>query len=288
MLGSAIYRSLASTKAFEIVGLGRQPQSAHTGLYTYLAGDLRDDDFMAELAEITPVQWIIHCAAFVDLKYCQENFEATNKLHAIATAALSQLFPAATFVYISTDSVFDGKLGNYSEEDTAAPPNFYALTKYHGEGSVVMHTPNHYILRTNIYGFNTPAKGSLFEWAYRSLSQNQIITGFDNFIFNPLYVGQVAEIIQAFMSKPIPYGVYHLGCDQALSKYEFLEIVKRKFSRSGEIQRKMGDPHAGGISRPENTSLDTQKLKRILNLSQLSLVDGLRMLEDDLAAHNPF
>jgi len=74
---------------------------------------------------------IVHCAAFTDLVRAETEKELCYQTNVIGTRNLASL--GIPMLYISTEYVFDGEKGNYSEEDYPNPQNFYALTKLLGE-----------------------------------------------------------------------------------------------------------------------------------------------------------
>src|SRR5438445_9170051 len=92
---------------------------------------------------------ILHCAALTDVDFCEMNPDRANAINREATSRLAQWAGQhnSYFVYISTDSVFDGKHGSYAENDVPRPLNWYARTKWEGEQAVRTHTPRHLIVR---------------------------------------------------------------------------------------------------------------------------------------------
>ena len=74
---------------------------------------------------------IVHCAAFTDLVLAEKEKELCYRTNVIGTRNLASL--GIPMLYISTEYVFDGEKGNYSEEDYPNPQNFYSLTKLLGE-----------------------------------------------------------------------------------------------------------------------------------------------------------
>ena len=86
-------------------------------------------------------------------------------------------------LYISTDSVFDGGRGNYSETDTPGPVNAYAKTKLHGEREVLRQNPTALIARVNFYGWNAQEKHSLAEWLLQQFTLGKLVPGFSDVFF---------------------------------------------------------------------------------------------------------
>jgi dTDP-4-dehydrorhamnose reductase len=79
---------------------------------------------------------LIHCAAVTDVAGAETDHDLCYQVNVRGTENLIQSFKGKKFVYISTDYVFDGSKGNYTEHDTPNPVNYYALTKLLGEVAV--------------------------------------------------------------------------------------------------------------------------------------------------------
>lgn len=74
---------------------------------------------------------IVHCAAYTDVTKAETEKELCYETNVIGTERLASF--GIPMIYISTEYVFDGKKGNYAEDDVPNPQNFYALTKLLGE-----------------------------------------------------------------------------------------------------------------------------------------------------------
>jgi len=74
---------------------------------------------------------IIHCAAYTDVANAEKDKDLCYNVNVVGTANLADI--GVPMIYISTEYIFDGEKGNYKEEDTPNPRNFYALTKLLGE-----------------------------------------------------------------------------------------------------------------------------------------------------------
>lgn len=277
MLGSAILNIFYRDKKFELYGVGRSNKK-HNSLNQYFIGDLTNPDFIKKISTKVNFDWIIHCAAIVDLKYCEENPDKAHTLHVNSTNLLSKYNPNSKFIYISTDSIFDGTQGNYLEIDEPNPLNIYANTKFQGEMVIQKNHTNYYIIRLNIFGQNNSGGNSLFEWAYKSLFEGNGIYGFDNVIFNPLHVKKVSRILLKFIEVEPPIGVYNLGSLYPISKFDFIKkIAKKNNLDTNLISSKTVDFSSSSISRPLNTSLNIEKLKLLRLEIDLTLNKHLKV-----------
>jgi dTDP-4-dehydrorhamnose reductase len=282
MLGRSIVKKLVQNESYELFGVARKPDSSLNN-FQQLIGDLTDDLFINSLQSLKP-DIIIHTTALVDLNLCETNNQIADKLNAEAGRSLATLFPEARFIYISTDSVFDGKEGDYDENMQTNPLNYYALTKLEGEKRVLNSTENALILRTNIYGHKMNGK-SLFDWAYQQLAQNKPLKGFDDVYFNPLYTEQVAEIIDTVIKDfPSLRGVFHLGCEEKINKYEFIKLISEVFQFNQQLIEPVSiKAMQSKVKRPLNTTLNTSKFVSTFR-QRYSIKNGLQSLKLNLKA----
>lgn len=211
---------------------------------------------------------IINSVAIVDLKKCETDKKLAEDLHVNLNKNFIEYCNKnnTKYIYISTDSVFDGEIGNYKEDSIAKPLNNYAYTKFLGEKEVEK-IKNHIIVRTNILGC-TENQNSLFKWAYENLKDNIEINGFEDVIFSPISVFRLSELINELVK--INYqGLINVVNDTVLSKYEFLNILKEMMSSTSKIN-KVKIQNAD-IIRPKNTSLNNELLHSILKNINLDL-----------------
>jgi dTDP-4-dehydrorhamnose reductase len=277
MLGRYVYRELAKKSEYEIYGTGRS-KPIFMDLNGYFQGDLCDLDFLIKTSEIH-YDFVIHCAALVDLNVCEADYDLAEATHVTASKNLALYNPNAIFLYISTDSIFDGKAVYRTESDVPKPLNNYALTKYLGGEIVRECHEKAYDFRLNIYGFKTPFGTSFFEWAYQEMSNNRLINGYENVTFNPLYAGQIAEVIAHFMEHQPDFGIYNLGCNNGLSKYEFVIKMAEFFNLDKTLIIKFeANFDYAKINRPYHTILNINKLKNNFPDLDLSFEAGFEQL----------
>src|SRR5262249_25634499 len=105
--------------------------------------DVTDAAAMEKLLQELAPRWIFHCAALTNVDWCETNPSETHRVNAAAPGHVAAIAKGigSSFVYISTDSVFDGALGDYRETDVARPLNVYARAKWEGEMAVLAQYP---------------------------------------------------------------------------------------------------------------------------------------------------
>jgi dTDP-4-dehydrorhamnose reductase len=135
----------------------------------------------------------------------------------------------ARLIHISTDCVFDGKKGGYTEEEDSNATDLYGRTKFLGEVAY----PHCITLRTSIIGHELKGDRGLIEWF---LAQEEPIRGFKKAIFSGFPTIEIARIINDYI---IPnddlQGVYHVS-SEPISKYELLRLVAQRYEKQIDIE----------------------------------------------------
>ncbi len=279
MLGKDVANFFVSKGVYEVFGINRNI-NRKSSIKEYQC-DLTDFKMLRKILNEIEPDIIINCAANVNVDSCEEDKTYAYKINAETPRILASYNPISTrFVQISTDSVFDGKGGNYSEEDRTNPLNYYAYTKLEGERLVLKENLDAIIIRTNIYGYHMPVGKSLVEWAALSLYKRQKISGFNDVYFNPLYTKRLAEIIYNLININFK-GLINVGCKEKLNKYEFLIRLADVFSiDTSLIQSVSIDTVNFKAERPKNTTLNTQKLNDLINYD-IRIDDDINALYKD-------
>lgn len=258
MLGKEFLKLLSSD--FLIYTIGRNSIKTSKNHYSI---DITDEDYLKKVLDLINPEIIIHCAANVNLNDCESNYENAYNLHVNSTKVLASHSKVDKFIYISTDSVFDGTKGNYTEEDTVNPLNYYSQTKFLGEEIVLRFAQNPYIIRTNIIGFSSILGNSFFEWGFNELKKSVNIKGFNDVFFNPLYTKDLAYKVNELLLLNIPKGIYNFSSSTTISKHQFLiEIAKKNNFDINLIQSISIDEMNLGIKRPKNTTLNNDKARK--------------------------
>lgn len=128
-------------------------------------------------------------------------------------------------IHISTDCVFSGNTGNYTEKDFADSDDIYGRTKYLGEVEY-----SHCItLRTSIIGREIKNGLGLVEWF---LAQKGEVNGFTKAIFSGLTTDELAHVINDYViPNPKLSGTYHVSA-QPISKFDLLKLINKAFDKN--------------------------------------------------------
>jgi len=220
---------------------------------------------------------IIHCAAAANVDWCEDHPHEAEQINVQASSVLAQLAAElnAAFIYVSTDSVFDGEQGGYSESDEPRPINVYAMSKLRGEDEVLRYKSDAIIVRINIYGWNAQDKQSLAEWFLERLKAEKKVPGFTDVFFCPMLVNDLADILIQILDAQLS-GVYHVVAPDKISKYEFGRRVALQFGLDPNLVITSSLSQAKlRAARPRDVSLSTAKIESALGRRMPDITSGL-------------
>ena len=187
---------------------------------------LNFDQITRSLASIQP-DLVINCIGLIkQMGHLARDPLFSISLNAMLPHRISMICRVAKIrlIHISTDCVFSGNRGNYTEADPSDAQDLYGRTKFLGEVSY----PHCVTLRTSIIGRELKNKLGLMEWF---LAQKGSISGYQRAIFTGFTTDEIARIIsKVVIPNPNISGVYQVS-SEPISKYDLLLLAKKSFKR---------------------------------------------------------
>jgi len=238
--------------------------------------DISNIDNVEKITKRFNPDFIINFASQNNVDFLESNPELamTVNCHGASNVAKIANETKTKLLHVSTDSVFDGIKGNYSETDQPNPINVYAKSKHAGELSVIKNCKNSIITRTNFYGIN-PDKKYFLNWILEQLKNNLPMTGFTDVIFSPLNTINLAQMLLELIETSFN-GIIHLSSNNSISKYDFISKIILSLNLSPSLVT------PGEISslnfkakRPKNTSLCNKLASDILKTKTIELDNWL-------------
>ncbi len=185
-----------------------------------------DKDAFSKVFDQVQPDWVIHCAALANLDECEDDPAFAEMMNSELPGVVAKATRGkARLVHISTDAVFDGTQGDYTEEDEPNPHNVYSRTKLAGEWAVMEANPDAMIARVNLFGWSLKGKRSLSEWFFYNMQAGKPVKGFTDVTFCPLLVNDIAGILLDMLGKNLS-GLYHLVGSKCISKYDFGKVSR--------------------------------------------------------------
>ena len=218
---------------------------------------------------------IVHLAAMTDVDGCERDPEMAFDVNVRGTENLLDNFNGR-FIYISTDYVFDGSDGPYTEKDEVNPISVYGRTKFYGEDLVQKSDANWVILRSNVvFSFNERTKASFMDWVVDSLKNRQSITVVDDQWNNPTWTVDLARIISRIIDHKIQ-GLYHYGGRDLLNRFAFAEMIAETFKLDRTLIEPIDTASLNQLAkRPLKSGLCTEKIEIDLSVEALPLRKAL-------------
>jgi dTDP-4-dehydrorhamnose reductase len=224
-------------------------------------------DFAAvrrEFAQDRP-QLVIHCAAITVVADAQKNPTLARRVNVEATQWLAELAAEIPFVFFSTDLIFDGRKGDYTETDAANPLHLYGATKLAAE-AIVLKNPRHRVVRTSINGGVSPSGNRAFNEQLRISLQaaGPGMTLFTDEFRCPIPAVETARVVWELAQKNCA-SVYHVAGAEKLSRWQIGQLL---IPRWPEVTAKIKSGSAKdfpGPVRALDTSLDVAKAQKVLS-----------------------
>jgi dTDP-4-dehydrorhamnose reductase len=212
----------------------------------------------------TQPQIIMHTAAISSIALCQQNEAHSYAVNVTASIQLASIAKqlAAQFVFCSTDLVFDGTKGNYTETDTPNPINIYAEQKYIAEQKIMEAYPNAIIARLPLMiGPNQNGTAGVVAEMQQCNAQHKTIHLFTNEYRSPALVSDVVNGLHLLLQNNCS-GIYHLGGSQTLNRLQIAAYVKKKYNLQNIELIATTHQQKNITNRPANVSMCISKMKK--------------------------
>ena len=216
---------------------------------------------------LSDVETVIFCAGV------EQSAEATP-----VESAMKRLLAGChdkRFVYLSSDAIFAGDRGLYSEDETPEPVTAYGRTLLLCETLVRETCPNHLIVRPSyIYGFSRGKLDSRLTRTLNAVNGGATVSLFEDMYKSPLGVQQVAEAVVQLSQHEVT-GTLHV----AGARLSVLEFHKQALAALGHDTRALCGtpmPKASLLQLQRDTSLDSSKWQKLSETRPLSIPETLQ------------
>ncbi len=225
----------------------------------------READVRALLSRHRPAVVAVPAAnPFVD--YCELHPEETRAVNVTGTLNVARACRdlGARMVFYSSDYVFDGAKGVYTEEDAPSPINEYGRQKAETEAGVLAADSRNLVIRTSgAYGWQWEPKNFVLQ-VRESLSCGRRLRVAQGVRYNPTYVENLAEITVGLVEKGAS-GIFHVVGAEEIERADFAARAARAFGLDAAlIDRVPSSQFKAPAARPKQSSLMTGKVQRLL------------------------
>ncbi|MCC8371357.1 MAG: SDR family oxidoreductase [Rickettsia endosymbiont of Pseudomimeciton antennatum] len=235
MLGNAMFRFISEDRNLSVYGTARNdsacryfPEELSRKLITPVNVE-NHDSLLKIFATIQP-DIVVNCIGLIKQLDDANNPIQALSINALLPHRLSVICQATgvRFIHISTDCVFSGSKGNYTESDFADANDLYGRSKFLGE----VHYPNTITLRTSIIGHELSGDKSLVGWF---LGQQTTVNGYVRAIFSGVPTVELARIVRDIVIPRLDMnGLYHVAA-KPINKFDLLKLVASTYGKIIEI-----------------------------------------------------
>jgi dTDP-4-dehydrorhamnose reductase len=232
------------------------------------------------IAQGAPPDLIIHCAALSKSAACEQNPELARESNVQLTQRLCELARDTALIFFSTDLVFDGTKGNYSEEDRVQPLTVYGRTKAEAE-RIVLANPRHTVIRLALNAGVSPTKDRPFnEEIHNAWRRGETLKLFTDEFRTPIPAAVSARATWE-MAATGATGLFHLGGSEKLSRWEIGQLLATRWKdvspklEPGSVHNYKGPP------RSPDTSLNCTKIQKLLSFPLPRFSEWLREHPDE-------
>ncbi len=220
--------------------------------------DVRDRAAVGELVEAVEPDVIVHTAA---LNPRQGNDFVGVNVTGTGNVARAAWNANARLIHMSTDMVFDGELGNFTEADAPNPRTDYGQTKADAEQAIIDSGANAVIIRTSlIYGWR-PTIARAAQWMIDKAERGEPIQLWADEMRCPIWVESLAAAIAELAGLEYS-GPLHLAGSEVVSRYEFgLALLRFHGVPTDGVVAIPSPPEA---TRPLNCTLDISLAQSLL------------------------
>jgi len=257
-----------------LLAQGRQPVSASLepeclnrflGDFPYFQLDITDARAVSDLvADIRP-EAVIHTAAFTAVDACETQRELSWRVNVDGTANVAAACREASvrLAHVSTEYVFDGESGPYTEEDIPHPISYYGLSKLESEKAVRERCSDWAIARTTVlFGEAPNVRPSFVAWLVDKLGKGETVRVVDDQIGSPTLADNLAEMLLAVLDSD-RQGIYNTVGDSIIDRHSFAVIAAKRFGLDPNlIQRIKTSELNQPAARPLKAGLIMEKFKK--------------------------
>jgi dTDP-4-dehydrorhamnose reductase len=276
LVGSRL-AALLAMRGHLVTGFGRGPRRGQ-GAFAYASVDLADETALLAAVRSLKPELLLSAGSMTDVDGCEtaaaEAFRVNGVAPGLLAVAATEL--GAHLVQVSTDYVFDGGAGPYTEEAIPNPRGVYALSKHIGEQAVRALAASWTIARTAVvYGWPPAGRPNFGSWLLDALQKGQPVRLFEDQFVSPSFADNVAEQLVELAERRLT-GFWNISGAEVVNRVQFGRALCREFGLEAGLivptrlaEAKLRSP------RPARSGLRTEKASTHLSVQPLSLADSL-------------
>ncbi len=287
LLGQKLLHNLRKDSTVDLLATSRglNRVSEQDG-YKYISLDITNKEEVERvIAEFNP-HVVINTAAMTNVDLCEDEKKICDALNVDAVGYLANSCERikAHLIQISTDFIFDGVNGPYTEEDEPNPLSYYGLSKLRSEKLLQAHNVKWTIFRTIIIfgvGENL-SKKNIVLWAIEALAKGEPLNIINDQFRAPTLAEDLADICILAAKKRV-LGIFNASGKDIMSIYEIVERIAKYYGYSKDNLNKISTEKLNQKAiRPTKTGLILDKSIHVLGYDPHSFEEGLCIIDKQL------
>ncbi len=242
------------------------------------------NDVLSCMEQIRP-ELVVHSAAMSQPDECEREPERAQEVIVDGTrnVAAACRRTDARLLHVSTDLVFDGKRGLYTEEDEVQGISVYSRAKIDAERAIQSIAPLSILLRVALlFGVGSAHHPGSVAAIVRTWHVGRALTFYTDQYRTPTYAPQVMEAVEKIIERPGTHGILHLGGADRVSRFEFAVSLAERAGIPLHLVRpgSMFD-FQGAAPRGADCSLVSQRIQEVLGIRPLHCSEALDLMDRD-------
>ena len=232
---------------------------------------------LRELLEKEKPDVLVNTMGYSNIDFCELNKSDAEMLHVEVTEKICKICEniGTKQIFLSSDYVFDGEKGNYSETDVPNPVNYYGLSKLKAE-QLILKNPINTVIRTSVI-YDWDYRARFFNSVIKNLQNNQEINATTDVYNSVTFLDNLVESIFKVITLN-QNGIFHVVDSTCVNRFEFAEIIAKIFRLDKNLIKTVSvqDEPKNIAKRPKNACLDNSKAKKELGLGFNTIEEGVR------------
>lgn len=285
LLGQTLVNKLIAHPEFQLYAMASgENRNTNASDLRYFSIDLQDFKTIRWQLNLIEPHFVINALAMTNVDACETQQDDCKRINTDFVTALAEVCKELSthLIHISTDFIFDGTEGFYTEDDIANPVNYYGWSKLWAENGIQESGVVYTILRTIVvYGkVEQMKRNNIVLWIKDSLEKGQSINLVDDQFRMPTYVGSLADACILVMQKQA-VGIFNICGRDLLSIYDMgCQIADFYGLKKNLIQIVQTSSLTQPAKRPPKTGFLLEKAITKLGFKPLSLQEGLIKMEN--------
>ncbi len=283
MLGQRITEFFNNSSKVELMCASAEEDSFISGVQ-YKQLDISQKNQVREIILDFFPDIIINTAAFTNVDKSETEKETAWKINVggVENIALYSWTVDAHLIHFSTDYIFDGKNGPYTEDDKPDPIGYYGRTKLASENSIRANGTRFSIVRTNVlYGPSKYGRPDFVKWVIDSLQKGEKIRIVTDQVGNPTYIDDLVNAVNKIIEFK-KEGIFNIGGREMISRYDFTLRIAKYFGLDGKLivpilTKELNQPAA----RPLKSGLITIKAETEIGFKAHTIEETFSLMKID-------